>query len=292
MAIIYQRHRTYSLIVGDRNGDGFEISNDLNISFDINKVSSNKDRTNNATIEVTNLSKERQKWLEQPYIGVVLSVGYHNTTVKRLFAGQAVNVSTRKSGIDTITQIQLGSGYVELNHQNISKVVPEGKTVKEAINETVKDIPGINRTVFNGVNINSPLLDGYPVSGTGREVLDELAKAYELDWNLDDGVLQVYDSSGTATDDLNTAFVISRSSGLIDLPYFVQGDVRRKKDDKAKKAGVQVKILLNPEIVPGSIVKIEDENFNGFYKVSSLRSYGEWRGNDWYTDLRLEQKIK
>ncbi|MNL75469.1 hypothetical protein D3C87_2012800 [compost metagenome] len=91
---------------------------------------------------------------------------------------------------------------------------------------------------------------------------------------------------------MNTAFVISRSSGLIDLPYFVQGDVRRKKDDKAKKAGVQVKILLNPEIVPGSIVKIEDENFNGFYKVSSLRSYGEWRGNDWYTDLRLEQKIK
>lgn len=293
MTIIYQKNRAYSLVVGDtRTGEGFEIANDLNISFDVNKSSSNKDRTNNCVIELYNLSKEKQKWLENEFIGVVLSAGYHDTAIKRLFAGQTTSITTRKNGTDTVTQIQLGSGYVELNHVTVSKVVPEGKTIKEVITELSKEIPGVSRTVFNGVNINSKVLDGYPLSGSNREVLDELAKAHELDWQLDDGVLYVHDSSGASTNDLNTAFVISRTTGMVNRPYAVSGDVRRTKKDPVKKGGVQVQILLNPEIVPGSIVKIEDENFEGYFKVSSLRSYGEWRGQDWYTDLRLEKLTK
>ncbi|MNQ63298.1 hypothetical protein D3C85_776760 [compost metagenome] len=292
MTIIYQRHRTYSLIVGDiKTGEGFEISNDLNISFDCTKTSSNKDKSNSCVIDVYNLSKEKQKWLEKPYIGVVLSVGYHDTTIKRLFSGQATSVSTTKSGTDTVTQITIGDAYVPLNHQTVTKVIPEGKTVGDCYKELGK-IMGVDQTVLNGQNINTELLDGYPISGTCRQTFDELSNAYNVDWNVDGNVLRAYDADGTSTDDLNTAFVISRSTGMINLPYHISGDVRRTEKDKAKKEGVQVQILLNPELSPGSIVKIEDENFEGYYKISSLRSYGEWRGSPWYTDLRLEKKIK
>ena len=79
---------------------------------------------------------------------------------------------------------------------------------------------------------------------------------------------------------------------MIERPYAVSGDLRRTAKDKAKKGGVQVKLLLNPDIVCGSIVKIEDDEYDGYYKVASLRSYGEYRGSNWYTELRLEDKIK
>lgn len=286
------RNRAYSLVFGDiETGNGFEVTQ-LNVSFDVNKSSDNKKSVNNAILEVTNLSKEKQKLLEQPYIACVFSAGYHDAYIKRLFAGQVTYATTRQSGADVITQIQLGSAYTELNHNTLNKLVAPGKTYKDVIVSLAKEIPGVARTVFNGININSSVVDGYPLSGTARESLDEISRAINIEWQVDDGVLYVSDAGGTFTDDLNSAFVLSSDSGMIDRPYSVQGDVRRTEKDKAKKGGVQVKILLNPEIVCGSIVKLEYPEYEGYYKVASLRSYGEYRGSDWYTDLRLENKIK
>lgn len=293
MPLIYQKNRAYSLVFGDINtGDGWEVDSNLNISFDINKDSDNKKKVNNATIEVYNLAKERQELLEQEYIACVLSAGYEDTEIKRLFAGQVTRATTRKSGADSITQIQLGSSYTELNHNTLNKLVAPGRTYQDVIKELSNEIPGISRTVFNGVNINSQVIDGYPLSGTAREMLDEIGKAVDVEWQIDDGVLYVADAGGTHTDDLNTAFVISQDTGMIDRPYAVSGDVRRTTKDKAKKKGVQVKIELNPSIVCGSIIKLEDDQFDGYYKVAALRSYGEYRGNPWYTELRLENKVK
>jgi len=293
MPTTYQKNRSYSLVFGDINtGDGWEVNSSLNVSFDVNKSSDNKAKTNNAVIEVTNLSKERQKLLEQPYIACVLSAGYEDTEVKRLFAGQVTSATTRKSGTDSITQIQLGDSYTELNHNTLNKLVAPGRSYQDVIGELAKEIPGVSRTVFNGVNINSQVIDGYPLSGTAREMLDEIGKAVDVEWQIDDGVLYIADAGGTHTDDLNTVFVIAQDTGMIERPYAVSGDLRRTARDKAKKGGVQVKILLNPSIVCGSIVKLEDEQFDGFYKVASLRTYGEYRGSNWYTELRLENKVK
>ena len=293
MTIIYQKNRSYSLVFGDINtGDGWEVNSSLNLSFDVNKSSDNKAKTNNAVIEVTNLSKERQKLLEQPYIACVLSAGYEDTEVKRLFAGQVTNTTTRKSGTDSITQIQLGDSYTELNHNTLNKLVAPGRSYQDVIGELAKEIPGVSRTVFNGVNINSQVIDGYPLSGTAREMLDEIGNAVDVEWQIDDGVLYIADAGGTHTEDLNTVFVIAQDTGMIERPYAVSGDLRRTAKDKAKKGGVQVKILLNPSIVCGSIIKLEDDQFDGYYKVASLRTYGEYRGSNWYTELRLENKVK
>jgi len=292
MAIIYQKNRAYSLIIGDiETGDGFEVT-ELNISFDVSKSSSNKDKTNSCVIEVYNLSKEKQKLLEKDYIAAVLSAGYHDTAIKRLFAGQVTEATTRKSGTDSITQIRMGSSYTELNHSTLSKYVAPGKTYRDVLEEIRKELPGVSRAVYNGTNLNNPVLDGYPLSGTAREMLDEISEAQQVEWHVDDGVLYANDMSGTSTDNLTTSFVINKTTGLIELPYAVSGDRTRAKKDPVKKTGVQMKILLNPEILPGSIILLEDDNFGGYYKVESTRTYGQWRGNDWYTDLRCSQKIK
>lgn len=293
MTTIYQKNRSYSLVFGDINtGDGWEVNSSLNISFDVNKSSDNKAKTNNCVVELFNLSKERQKLLEQPYIACVLSAGYEDTEVKRLFAGQVTSATTRKSGTDSITQIQLGDSYTELNHNTLNKLVAPGRSYQDVIGELAKEIPGVSRTVFNGVNINSQVIDGYPLSGTAREMLDEIGNAVDVEWQIDDGVLYIADAGGTHTEDLTTVFVIAQDTGMIERPYAVSGDLRRTAKDKAKKGGVQVKILLNPSIVCGSIVKLEDDQFDGYYKVASLRTYGEYRGSNWYTELRLENKVK
>lgn len=292
---LLQRNRQYRLIVGDyESGEALEIT-DLQVIFDISKSSDNKKKTNSAAIEIYNLSDEHIKLLDTDYPAAVFEAGYLDTGgPKRLFSGQVTHVSTRKSGTERVTQVTLGTGYVELNHQVLSEFVPEGQTPKDAANRLIKAI-GADRGVFNGTNLNNPLIYGYPLSGTPKEMLNELCEKYSCNWQLDDGVVYIHDNDRGNSENFQQAYVISKYTGLIETPYRVSGDRQRSKKDKVKKPGVQMKILLNPDIRAGDIIRLEDTLITGWFKVETLRHTGGWRSPSWFTEIRatsLEKVVK
>jgi hypothetical protein len=281
-----QKDRIYELIIGDyQNGRGLLINN-LQVTFDITKAANNKQRTNSAAIEIYNLSTESLKLLDTDYPAAVFSVGWAQTGLKRLFADQVTNVTTRKSGTDRITQIQMGERYKEITHEMLSSIVPPGRTVKDVLEDIRKAIPGISRGVYNGTNLDNQVLYGYPLIGSPKDMLNELSSKYGLDWQIDDGILYANNSDRAFSENFNQAFVISRYTGLIDNVYRIAGDKRRSKKDVVKKQGVQFKVLLNPELIAGSIIKIEDTLINGWYKIDSLRHNGGYRDTPWYTEVQ------
>lgn len=284
----YQRNRVYSLIVGDsQKNDALEILNDLQITFDVSKSTNNKKKTNSAAIEIYNLSTDQIKLLDTDYPAAVLSVGYLDAgNIKRIFAGKVNHVSTRKSGTDIITQLQIGSGYTDLNHEVLSEIVPAGKTVREVADIIRKSLPGVARGVYNGTNLNNEVIYGYPLMGTPKEMLDELSSKYGLDWQVDDDVLYVKNNDRPNSENFNQAYVISQYTGLIENAYRVSGDRKRSKKDKVKKPGIQMKILLNPDIRAGDIIRLEDTFITGYFKVESLRHTGGWRSKTWETHIK------
>lgn len=285
MADLIQVNRIYELKVGDTStGNGLLINN-LQVTFDISKTSSNKDKTNGATIEVYNLSDESLKLIDVDYPYASFSAGYRDIGMKELFSGQVTNVTTRKNGTDRISQIMIGSAYTKLNHELISRTLPPGSSVKQAYEELAKEI-GITRTVFNTVNLDSNIIRGYPLSGTKRQMLDELSKKYGMNWQIDGDTLYVHDADRGNSEKFEQAYVISKYTGLIENAYRESGDIRRSKKDKVKKQSVVFKCLLNPDLVAGSIVKLEDTLIQGFYKIDELRHTGDWRGSSWYTECR------
>lgn len=283
---LIQRYRQYELIIGNyQTGQGLLIT-DLQVTFDISKSSDNKKKTNSATIEIYNLSDDHIKLLGTDYPAAVFSAGFLDTGgVKRLFSGQVTHVSTRKSGTERATQITMGTGYTELNHQVLSEFVPEGQPPKAAAERLIKAI-GADRGVFNGTNLNNPLIYGYPLSGTPKEMLDEICEKYSCNWQLDDGVVYIHDNDRGNSENFQLAYVISEGTGLIDTAYRVSGDRQRSKKDKAKKPGIQMKILLNPDIRAGDIIRLEDTLIKGWFKVDTLRHSGGWRSPGWYTEIR------
>lgn len=285
---LIQRNRTYQLIIGDsKSTEAFLIENDLQVTFDISKSTDNKKRTNSAAIEITNLNPEQIKLLDTDYPAAVLSVGYLNAgNIKRIFAGQVNHVSTRKQGTELITQLQIGSGYTDLNHEVLSEIVPPGKTVKDVAETLRKALPGVSRGVYNGTNLNNEILYGYPLMGTAKEMLDQLSDKYGLDWQVDDDVLYMKNNDRANNENFNQAYVISAYTGLIENAYRVAGDRKRSKKDNAKKPGVQMKILLNPDINAGDIIRLEDTFITGWFRVDSLRHSGSWRSGNWYTEIK------
>lgn len=292
---LIQRNRQYELIIGDfQTGEGLQVT-DLQVTFDISKSTDNKKKTNSAAIEVYNLSTEHIKLLDTDYPAATFSAGYLDTGgPKRLFSGQVTHVTTRKAGTDRVTQLTLGSGYVELNQQVLSEFVPEGQPPKAAAERLIKAI-GADRGVFNGTNLNNPLIYGYPLSGTPKEMLNEICEKYACNWQLDDNVVYIHDNDRANTENFQQAYVISKYTGLIETPYRVSGDRQRSTKDKVKKPGIQMKILLNPDIRAGDIIYLEDTLITGWLKVDSLRHTGGWRSPTWYTEIRatsLEKVIQ
>lgn len=150
------------------------------------------------------------------------------------------------------------------------------------------DVPEISKSVFSGESIKAKVIDGYPLMGSPRQLLTELAQAYSFEWQIDDKTLYINDVDGSYTKNKNTVFVISESTGLIERPYHETIEKGRGKKDKRKRGrkGVELTILLNPAITAGSTIKIEYEGFTGFYKVESLTSKGGFMGDDWTSELK------
>lgn len=293
---ILQINRKYRLVIGDyQTGEGLELTQHQ-ISFDILKTSDNSATTNSASIEITNLSDNSLKILETDYPVATFEVGYRNfQNLGMIFGGQIANVSTRKSGTDRVTQLILGSGYTDLNHQTLSKLVPPGKTVRDVCEELVEAFPNISRGVYNGSNLNSVLINGYSISGSLKDSLDTLANTYKLEWRIDDDTLYVNNRDRAESENFDAAYVISPSSGLIEIPYYTSGDKRRSLDDTAKKQSVQFSMLINPDLRAGGIIKLEDTDINGWYKVDTIRYSGSWRGGNWLQEIScsaIEKVIK
>lgn len=291
-----QRNRKYRLTIGDyKTGNGLLIEG-LQVSFDISKSSDNTNNSNSASIEVTNLSDESLKILQTDYPVAVFEVGYESLgNMAIIFGGQVVNLSTRKQGTDRVTQIVMGTGYTELNHSTLQKLVPAGKTVKDVVEELKKSFPNISRGVYNGTNLNSVLINGYSLSGSLRSELDRLSKTYNLEWRLDGETLYVNNKDRAFTENFNTAYVISPSSALIEIPYYVSGDADKTLKDKSKKQSVQFSMLINPNINAGEVIKLEDTEINGWYKVDSIRYSGSWRNGDWLQEVScsaIEKVVK
>lgn len=281
----YQKDRQYVLIIGTGTKQ-VEITN-LHITFSVTKSSDNKKRPSKAKVEIYNMSPAHQKMVEDPFVEVTLSVGYIGLGLAPLFQGQVTIAGTRRVGADIVTELQIDSLYKEINYKKISKTVYPGASVKSVIEALVKEMPEVTNAVYSGKNINKTFIDGYPINSSPKVVLNEISEAFDIEWQIDGTILYIMDKGVPYTADKNKAFVISELSGMIERPYFDNIEKQRNPKDKVRKArkGVKLKLLLNPLIVAGSIVKIEFGDMTGYYKVESLVHTGGFRETVWETEL-------
>jgi hypothetical protein len=287
-----QRQRIYELILGDyksKNKDAISITN-LQVTFDVSKSSDNKRKSNSANIEVVNLADSTIAKLDSTeYLGASLSCGYEDTGLINLITGQVTEVRTRKNGADKVTTIVIGEGYIELNQQYLKGITPAGSTVEQTIEEIRKQMSGVVKGGYVGINKDQQCLYGYPLTGTPRQMLNEVCEANRIEYRVDRDALYITDESQTSDKNLTTAFILSEDTGLVDIPYRTTADGAKLKGDKTKRNGVQFKALLNGRIFPGSPVILRSKLIDGAFRVVNARYYGGYNDNDWYIECYCEE---
>lgn len=276
--------RKYLLQIGDaETGDGLTIK-DLQMVFKVRKSVNNKEKIDRASISIYNLSEESLAFLETDYPVAVFSCGYESdSNLVRLFYGEVTEVETTKRGTDRITKIDIHPYFSDLTFKIMSEVVPDNGTVQDVI-EVIRRQTELSKGVYKGFNLDTRIVYGYPLSGTPKEMLDRVCADYELQWKIEGQALYINDYDSVESEAKVTAPVISPSTGLIDRPYYFTGSDQKSKSDETKKDGVKFTSLINPNVLPGTIVRVDFEEKSEYYRVEEIEFGGDFRGANWYMD--------
>ena len=261
--------RKVILRVGVEGELGREIT-DLKIDFQFEKDS--ESNANKGKISVYNLNKDSIKVLNEEGAKYEFNAGYSGLEeiplIGVLSSGDVTDVNTVRSGPDKITTIKTQEGGTSLGEATLDQSFAEGVSMKTITDAMAKGlgaakgaIKGIKDLVFNS---------GYSASGKIKDRLDELTEKMGLEWNIQNGELQIL-PPGEATNEF--AIVLTSETGL--LKAFMEKS--KVKGTKQLVDLLKFEALLNPEIKVGRMILVttnDEEIDNSLFKVRKVRYNG------------------
>lgn len=285
--------RSCSLVVSEGE-KGLDLS-EMHIKFQV--ANADVQSPNNAAIRIYNLSDETIKKIKGEFSRVTLQAGYENGSKGVIFDGNIKQFRTGKErATDTFFDILAADGDQGYNYGVLNKTLAAGSTPAQRVEEATKAMnldPGYTMNFTGGV-----LPRGKVLFGMARDTMRKESNSQAATWSIQNGKVQVLPLQGYLP---NEAVVLNSLTGLIGIP-------------EQTDQGLRARCLLNPKIVIGALVKIDQKSVNttlqqnpnaapvpfnqyagvqllanitedGIYRVYVAEHSGDTRGHEWYTDL-------
>ena len=260
-----QFDRIYKITLGVQGSDGVVIEakakeQGLEIEFDIAK--SLAKQSNSCSLKIYNLSKATADKLERADTICILEVGYsEDAGLKRIFIGWVTDCYSYMSGSDKVTEMKLYDGHVAIRDSIVSLSYAKDVSRKKAIDDVAADM-GLVVTYADDCEFTT-FANGFSFVGAGRECLDKVCAGTDLEWSIQNNTLQIIKQGGNTN---VQAIKLTPESGLIGfVEKLLKGPTKASKQKTSKKttqpkrdkkAGWNVKCLLQPVLNPGDLVYI------------------------------------
>lgn len=245
------------------------------LAMDFSVVKSRKRSSNKAEITLWNLEPTSLGVLQTPGCEVRLVAGYAEAA-GLVFEGQiakrGVTISPERPQLKV--KIEAGDGESALARVSAGISLDVGASYRDAIRAcctdmgiksgNLEDIPGIDRQ-FAG---------GFVAVGPTRDILTGLMRDLGCEYSVQNGALQGLAPRAARRE---TAVLLNPTSGLIGSPT-------------KSKDGVEAKSLLQPSILPGSLIQIDAIDLKGIYVASEVTHAGSTRGGDWYSSIKGKER--
>lgn len=242
---------------------------------------------NTGSISVYNLSETSRAKFEAKNAICSLDVGY-GEKLTQIFKGNISKATTRKQGVDIITDIELGDGEKAYNEATIELSLPAGTTAEQALNKVTTSfqnvafggIDAVKSFIINGVKSYGK---GITLSGNSKAIMDILTKTLNMEWSIQDGQIQVLEKNKPTMD---VAFELTPETGLIGSPGKIKSDSGKNNPD----GGIEFQCLLQPNLNPGRAIKIKSFAINGEYRITKVTHEGDNFSGNWLS--KCEAYIK
>jgi hypothetical protein len=269
--------RQYVLRIG-KDDDALVINN-LRIMFKLKHTSDKK--ANSATITVYNLSQDTVnnmlKGVADRYHQISLSTGYGDLNdVRQIYAGQITKAVTSKGSGDAVVDSTLvltcDDGGTAARNAMMSATFVAGSCHSDILKVCATTMTGVQPGLL-GIASDVVLSRGRVCYGMTRHILSQIASHHDADWSIQHGCLTLMARDYVCPGE---AIVLNQQTGMINAP-------------RVTDAGLEVTCLLRPEIVIGTLVRVDSINdyYDGDYKVVSIASDGDTHDNLWQNTLTL-----
>ena len=291
--------RKANLIVSNKD-IGLDLS-EMHFTF----KTSNEDEQSpsNAVIRVYNLQNDTSENIEKEYNHVTLQAGYAGS-YGIIFDGSIRQIGRGKeNATDKYLDILAADGDPCYTLGVCNQTFAAGSTPKMTHEAVIAAMNAINTNALNRVKAgNAPeytggiMPRGKVLYGMAYDVERKLANSQLMSWSIQNGKVQMIKLDGYLP---GQAVKLTSKTGMIGIP-------------EQTEDGIRVRCLLNPKIVIGGQVQIDNKSINqitknavantffnkyqgvqlladtsndGFYRVYVAEHSGDTRGQDWYTDI-------
>lgn len=231
----------------------------LRVEFEITKTS--QFSSNKAEIKIYNLSGLSRESFQKKGVKLKLEVGYQGL-LSAVYFGDVAKSNSMRSG-DIITKFECGDAERNILNAHFDKSYPPGTTAVSifkdlaiALDVDVGTVLGIQNKVYNS---------GVTCTGAVSTILKRLCEGQGLEASVQNGTLQIIPLSGHNGE---TAIFLDKTTGLIGVPS--------KKD-----SGCEFTALLNPQMLPGTLVQVKSETVQGYFKIKTAKFQGDSHGDKW-----------
>lgn len=238
---------------------------------------------NTLTIELYNLSRDSRAQIESTENKVVLSAGYSMDTVRVLAVGDVTSYHTDERGGNVVTTIEAGDGIRALTDTRVSISYDEGVSALSIVEDVAASLAV--EAVDNLADLSGAYRNGYTFSGQAKHALDELAKRFDFDWSIQNGVLQLLPRREADTREI---VVLTPETGMIGSPQTMD-DTGANIGANQQAAGVTVTCQLQPRFVAGGVLELQSRGFNGAYRITEIEHSGDTRGQAWTTTIKARE---
>lgn len=297
--------RKYQLVVQSEAGE-IDLSH-MRFRFKVN--SSDVRSPNNAEITITNLSDNTTNQIQNEFTKVRLAAGYQHGAYGTIFSGDICQIGRGKeNATDKFLRIVAADGDAAHNFAIINKSLVKGSKPMAVVSALAAAMApfGVTMGQIQGL-ADYALPRGKVMYGMVRDYLDDLCKTNGTTWSIQNGALTILPNGGSASD--QAPIVLNSQTGMVGIPTQTEG-------------GVKVRCLLNPNIVIGSTLQLNNSDIaqtinvnpiastggftigknaktiggagaaplpnlssDGFYRVMAIEATGDTRGNDWFYDM-------
>ncbi len=291
---LFGRKTSLMLVEGEK---ALDLS-DLRFRFSTKQE--DEEGPNNCEIRVFNLSGDTIKKIRGEYSRVILQAGYESAAFGVIFDGTIKQYRIGREGTESYLDILAADGDIAYNYATVNRSLAAGTDAGERIAALVQAMGkyGTKPGTMIIPSTGGTLPRGKVLFGMAKSIMRAEVQNIGATWSIQDGYVNVIPLTGYLPGE---AVQLNHFSGLVGRP-------------EQTADGIRARCLLNPKIVIGGLVIINNSSINqtlqqnpnaaplaynqwaglqalanvttdGVYRVYVAEHMGDTRANDYYTDL-------
>jgi hypothetical protein len=213
-------------------------------------------------------------------VTVRLEAGY-GEHIGQIFFGVLRKVSSWRQGETWLTQISGGDAEHSISTARISKTFVKGTPLASVLRELVGTLPGVGEgglsNTLQALQAGGFLAGGSTLQkaltfhGDSATALTQFLRSCGMTWSIQDGAFYA-GPDGVATVP-GQGPLLTPDTGLVDEPQI------------DKNGFVVGKALLNPDLIPGRVFRIECSRVTGNFLAEKTQHRGDSTGEPWFVEF-------